>query len=97
MIPELGNLALCIALAVTLLQAILPLVGAARGIPAWITFAHPAARVQALLVIFAFICLCLLIFVQKGQLSFRVLFAGNMRRFFVGKSKAMQQVGDATD
>ena len=41
-------------------------------------------------VVCAFVCLELLIFIEKGLLPGRVLFAGNMRRLFVGKPKAMQ-------
>jgi cytochrome c-type biogenesis protein CcmF len=57
MIPELGQLALSLALVVALLQGILPLAGAARGNAAWMGVARPAAQVQALLVAFAFGCL----------------------------------------
>ena len=41
-------------------------------------------------VVYAFVCLELLIFIEKGLLPDRVLFAGNVRRLFVGKPKAMQ-------
>jgi len=54
MIPELGQLALSLALVVALLQGILPLAGAARGDAAWMGVARPAAQAQALLVAFAF-------------------------------------------
>jgi cytochrome c-type biogenesis protein CcmF len=57
MIPELGQFALALALAVALLQALMPLAGAARGNASWIALARPAARTQALLVAFAFGCL----------------------------------------
>ena len=57
MIPELGQLALSIALIVALVQGILPLAGAARGNAAWMGVARPAAQAQALLVAFAFGCL----------------------------------------
>src|SRR5204862_8113639 len=57
MIPELGQLALDLALAVALVQAILPIAGAQRGNPAWIAVARPSAQAQALLVAFAFGCL----------------------------------------
>jgi len=57
MIPELGQLALSLALVVALVQGILPLAGAARGDAAWMGVARPAAQVQALLVAFAFGCL----------------------------------------
>jgi cytochrome c-type biogenesis protein CcmF len=57
MIPELGQLALSLALVVALVQGILPLAGAARGDAAWMGVARPAAQAQALLVAFAFGCL----------------------------------------
>ncbi|MEX2197489.1 MAG: cytochrome c biogenesis protein CcsA, partial [Burkholderiales bacterium] len=54
MIPELGQLALSVALVVALVQGILPLAGAARGDAAWMGVARPAAHAQALLIAFAF-------------------------------------------
>ena len=57
MIPELGQLALSLALVVALVQGILPLAGAARGDALWMAVARPAAHAQALLVAFAFGCL----------------------------------------
>ena len=42
-IPELGQLALIIALGVALAQGVLPLIGAQRAFPAWIALARPAA------------------------------------------------------
>jgi cytochrome c-type biogenesis protein CcmF len=46
-----------LALAVAIIQAVLPLAGAANGNRAWIAVARPAAQTQALLVAFAFGCL----------------------------------------
>ncbi len=57
MIPELGQFALALALAVALVQAFFPIAGAQRGNAAWIALARPAAQAQALLVAFAFGCL----------------------------------------
>ncbi len=57
MIPELGQVAIALALAVSLVQGTLPLAGAARGNLAWMALARPAAQAQALLVAFAFGCL----------------------------------------
>jgi cytochrome c-type biogenesis protein CcmF len=57
MIPELGQLALSLALAVALVQAAVPLYGAAKLNPAYMSLARPAAQGQALLVAFAFGCL----------------------------------------
>ncbi len=51
MVVELGHFALIVALLVTLVQAVLPLVGAARGVDTWMAVGVVAARVQ-------FVCLC---------------------------------------
>ena len=57
MIPEIGQLALCLALSLALVQSILPLVGAARGRQAWMAVARPAAHGQFVFVALAFACL----------------------------------------
>ncbi|HWI12537.1 MAG TPA: heme lyase CcmF/NrfE family subunit [Burkholderiaceae bacterium] len=54
MIPELGQTALLLALAVALIQGTLPLLGAARGHEAWMRLARPAAQAQCALVTLAF-------------------------------------------
>src|SRR6185503_7690917 len=57
MIPELGQVALCVALTVSLFLSFSALYGAARADAALMAFARPAAQGQALLVAFAFGCL----------------------------------------
>ena len=57
MLPELGQLALILALLIAALQTVLPLVGAHRGIHSWMAVARPAAYAQMLLVGFAFVVL----------------------------------------
>ncbi len=57
MLPELGQLALILALLIATLQAALPLVGAQRGIAPWMAVARPAAYAQLLLVTLAFAAL----------------------------------------
>ncbi|MGV8824788.1 heme lyase CcmF/NrfE family subunit [Methylibium petroleiphilum] len=57
MIPELGQIALLLALATALVQGTLPLLGAARGRADWMALARPAAQTQFLLVALAFGCL----------------------------------------
>ncbi|MDE2277355.1 MAG: c-type cytochrome biogenesis protein CcmF, partial [Burkholderiales bacterium] len=57
MIPELGHLALFLALAVALVQSVVPLVGAQRGWAGWMALARPAAQAQAVFVVIAFACL----------------------------------------
>ncbi len=54
MLPELGQLALVLALLVAALQALLPLAGAHRGLASWMAVARPAAYAQLLLVAAAF-------------------------------------------
>ncbi|MCL4188990.1 MAG: heme lyase CcmF/NrfE family subunit [Rhodobacteraceae bacterium] len=57
MFVELGHFALVLAFAVSILQAVVPLVGAARGWPGWMALAEPAATAQFLLTAFAFAAL----------------------------------------
>ena len=57
MLPELGQLALILALLLAMLQSLLPLVGAHRGIEAWMRVARPAAYGQLLFVALAFVLL----------------------------------------
>ncbi|MCY3768156.1 MAG: heme lyase CcmF/NrfE family subunit [Gammaproteobacteria bacterium] len=57
MIPELGHFALVLALVLGLVLAVLPLVGAQRGISTWIALARPAAQSQLLLIAFSYACL----------------------------------------
>jgi cytochrome c-type biogenesis protein CcmF len=57
MTPELGHLALILALLVALVQGVLPLIGAHKGHAGWTALARPAAQTQFLLVAFAFGCL----------------------------------------
>ncbi len=57
MIPEIGQFALILALMLALMQATLPLIGAARGIPSFVAVAKPAAQAQFIFVAIAFSCL----------------------------------------
>ncbi len=54
MIPELGQFALILAFCLALVQAGLPLAGAALGKPEWMALARPAAAGQFVFVVFAF-------------------------------------------
>ena len=54
MLPELGQVALVLALLVALLQAVLPLAGAHRGVAPWMAVARPAAYAQLALVALAY-------------------------------------------
>jgi cytochrome c-type biogenesis protein CcmF len=57
MIPELGHLALILALGLALIQCTLPLAGAQLGIVGWMATARPAAYGQFLFLLVAFACL----------------------------------------
>ncbi len=57
MFTEIGHFALALALAVALVQAVVPMVGAARHNNAWMAVARPAALVQLALVLTAFAAL----------------------------------------
>jgi len=57
LIPEVGQVALALALCLALVQSVLPIAGAARGDRAWMAVARPAAQGQFLLVAIAFGCL----------------------------------------
>ena len=57
MTPELGHLALILALLISIIQGVLPLIGAHKGHAGWIALARPAAQTQFVLVAFAFACL----------------------------------------
>jgi cytochrome c-type biogenesis protein CcmF len=57
MIPELGHFALTLALGMALIQAVLPLAGAALARPAWMALARPAAAGQMVFVTIALLAL----------------------------------------
>ena len=57
MIPELGHFSLILALLMALMLGTLPLIGAARGVRAWMVLARPVARGQFVFVAFAWGCL----------------------------------------
>ncbi len=57
MIPELGHLAMILALCFASVQAVLPLLGAWRGDRQWMALAQPSAWGQSMFLMFAFGCL----------------------------------------
>ncbi|MEQ7919487.1 heme lyase CcmF/NrfE family subunit [Xanthomonas sp. WHRI 1810A] len=57
MIPELGHLAMILALCFAIVQAIVPLFGAWRGDRLWMSLAQPAAWGQFAFLLFSFGCL----------------------------------------
>jgi cytochrome c-type biogenesis protein CcmF len=56
-IPEIGQFALILGLVFSLVQTVLPLAGAHKGISSWVAVAKPAARVQLLFISISFACL----------------------------------------
>ena len=56
MIPEIGHFALILCLALSIVQGVLPLVGAARGSGPLMAVARPAAAANALFGTIAFGC-----------------------------------------
>ena len=56
-IPELGHLAMILALCFAIVQAIVPLLGAWRGDKLWMSLAQPAAWGQFAFLLFSFSCL----------------------------------------
>ncbi|WP_127902789.1 heme lyase CcmF/NrfE family subunit [Solirhodobacter olei] len=57
MVTELGHFALVLALAVAVLQMVIPLIGAQKGWTGWMAVAEPAATTQFLLIAYAFFAL----------------------------------------
>jgi cytochrome c-type biogenesis protein CcmF len=57
MIGELGLLCLAIALMLALVQGVVPIAGAQRGLPGWMAAAQPAAQAQLLFVAIAYAAL----------------------------------------
>ncbi|MCP3868769.1 MAG: heme lyase CcmF/NrfE family subunit [Gammaproteobacteria bacterium] len=57
MIPEIGQVALILALVMALAQAFFPVVGAHKGIRSWVAMARPTARAQLIFILVAYGCL----------------------------------------
>ena len=57
MITELGHFALVLAFLVAIVQAVVPMIGAAKRWPGWMAVAEPAASAQFLLTAFSFLAL----------------------------------------
>lgn len=69
MLNELGHFTLILAFAVSLVQTVLPLVGAQKGWQSWMTVAEPAATLQVVLVGFSFAVLTWAFVVSDFSLS----------------------------
>ncbi|SEK91801.1 cytochrome c-type biogenesis protein CcmF [Pseudoxanthomonas sp. GM95] len=70
MLPELGQFALILALLVSVLQALLPLVGAQRGNATWMAVARPAALSQLVAVGLAFVILTISFVTQDFSVKY---------------------------
>ena len=70
MLPEFGQVALVLALLVAALQGVMPLVGAQRGMHAWMAVARPAAYAQLVLVLTAFVALTVAFVVQDFSVKY---------------------------
>lgn len=69
-LPELGQIALILALLIACLQSTLPLLGAQRGIEAWMAVARPAVFAQLALVALAYAVLTHAFLVQDFSLRY---------------------------
>ncbi|MCL7713694.1 heme lyase CcmF/NrfE family subunit [Stenotrophomonas mori] len=70
MLAEIGQVLLILALLAALLQSVLPLVGAQRGVPALVATARPAALLQLTMVLGAFVVLTLAFVRQDFSLRY---------------------------
>jgi cytochrome c-type biogenesis protein CcmF len=70
LLPEFGQITLVLAMLVALLQAVLPPLGAHRGVTAWMAVARPAALVQLALVGAAFLILVHAFLVQDFSVRY---------------------------
>ena len=70
MLPEFGQIALLLALLVAAMQAVLPLVGAQRGMGPWMAVARPGAYAQLALVASAFAILTHAFVVQDFSVQY---------------------------
>jgi cytochrome c-type biogenesis protein CcmF len=70
MLPEIGQIALILALLVAGLQAVMPLAGVQRDKSSWMAIARPAAYAQLLLVLAAFVALTIAFVVQDFSVKY---------------------------
>jgi cytochrome c-type biogenesis protein CcmF len=69
-LPEIGQIALILALLVAGLQAVMPLAGVQRDKSSWMAIARPAAYAQLLLVLAAFVALTIAFVVQDFSVKY---------------------------
>lgn len=69
MIPEIGHFALIIALLMAMMQAVMPLAGAATRRPLWMAYGQPMAAGQFLFVAIAYACFNRKLYARRLQRS----------------------------
>ena len=79
MIPEIGHFAIIIAMVIAIVQAILPLAGAAKQNVRWMAVAKPAAVTQFIFTCIACFCLSLSFAINYFKVKF---VAGHSKAFF---------------
>ena len=70
MLPEIGQVALILALLLAGLQAVIPLAGAQRDKNSWMAVARPAAFAQLVLLLFAFVVLTIAFVTQDFSVKY---------------------------
>ena len=80
MLVELGHFALVLALPVSLLLGILPLIGAHKGIHSWITLAKPASQVLFGLIALSYLVLTLSFLNNDFSVAYVANHSNNQRR-----------------
>ncbi|MFV1973533.1 MAG: heme lyase CcmF/NrfE family subunit [Thiohalobacterales bacterium] len=88
MIPELGHFSLILALVMTLVLAIMPMVGSLNHTPSWVALARPAAWGQFTFLLIAFACLVNAFLTNDFSVTY-VAQHGNTRLPFVYKVSAV--------
>ncbi|MDF1527874.1 MAG: heme lyase CcmF/NrfE family subunit [Sedimenticola sp.] len=70
MIPEIGHVALILALSLAIIQSTLPIIGAHRGIGSWVAVAKPAALGQLFFMMVSYGCLTYAFLVHDFSVSY---------------------------
>ena len=75
MIPEIGHFALILALGVSIIQGVLPLIGAQQGRREWLVLARPATQISFVLLAISFgiLAWCFKSFVACARAESRVI------------------------
>ena len=79
MIPEFGHVALILALCVSIVQGVLPLLGAHLGRREWLILARPAAQVSFLLLSISFAVLAWSFYTNDFSVWTAVVCSGDIK------------------